>query len=191
MRPSVRWQWVRLCAAALGALLGGEMAGRGQPDACLTLERLQRMGPDELHKLFVHAEVGRPLVGQAYGRVLCLCDKRLPRLKVRLANAAWRGKSATEDGWFTNRWIGNRDAISSCYVIGPSWVDGRPAVVMEYPPGTPLFENTHDELREVAPGLYLGPLYDRFPCPKFRGYIALQLECCPGGAAGCRSGGPP
>ena len=49
---------------------------------------------------------------------------------------------------------------------------------MEYAPGTPLFANMHDELREISPGLYMGPVYERFPCPKLRGYVGLQLECC-------------
>jgi hypothetical protein len=48
---------------------------------------------------------------------------------------------------------------------------------MEYAPETPVFANTRDELREVAPGLYMGPLYDRFPCPRLRGYIALEANC--------------
>jgi hypothetical protein len=99
-------------------------------------------------------------------------------MRVKLANAVWRGKEASEDGAFVNRWIGNINAIGSTYTVGPSWVDGRPAIIMEYPPGTKVFWNMHDELREVAPGLYLGPVYERCPCPKFRGYVALQMECC-------------
>ena len=33
----------------------------------------------------------------------------------------------------------------------------------------------------VGPGLYLGPLYDRCPCPKLRGYLAVQVNpgACP------------
>jgi hypothetical protein len=192
MRASAGWRAARLCVAALAVLLGVGLAGRGQPDGCcLSLDRLQRMSPEQLHELFVHAEVGTPLTGPARGRLLCITDKVLPRVKVRLANSVWRGKAASPDGWFTNRWIGDRDAIASRYVIGPSWVDGRPAVLMEYEPGTPLFANMHDELREVAPGLYLGPVIERFPCPKFRGYIALQLEACADCRPGrCRCGGP-
>ena len=95
-----------------------------------------------------------------------------------MARTVWRGKGACEDGYFTNRWIGGVDWIDSHYVIGPSWVDGKPSVIMEYAPKTPLFENMHDELREVSPGLYFGPLYERFPCPKLRGYLGLKLKPC-------------
>jgi len=179
------WKWGRLAAGAFGVLLCAALVGRGEPERCLTLDDLQHMPPCELDALFRNSEVGKPLCGCARGRLLYLTDRCLPKLKVRMANRVWRGKCASEDGDFVNRWVGNRNWIGSQYVIGPSWVDGKPAVIMEYAPKTPLFENMHDELREVAPGLYLGPVYERFPCPKFRGYVALELECKP-----CRTCGP-
>ena len=167
MRPTPRPGRVRpTCAAALGILLAAALTARSDPPGCLTLDRLKRMSEAELAEEFARAEVGRPPVGVARGRVVCVTDARLPRAKRGLQNAAWRGKELADDGSFVNRWAGGVRAIGSRYVIGPSWADGRPAVVMEYPPGTPLFANTRDELREVAPGLYLGPLYDRFPCPR-------------------------
>jgi hypothetical protein len=185
MQPSARWRWKRLCPAALGVLFCASVVGLCEPCGGLTLDQLQRMNACQLAELFTRSCVGRPLVGRANGRLLYLTDPKLPRVKVRLANSVWRGKAATEDGYFTNRWIGGVKAIASHYVIGPSWVDGQPAVIMEYAPGTALFANMHDELREVAPGLYMGPVYERFPCPKFRGYVALELEPCKGGR-GCR-----
>ena len=143
------------------------------------MEQLQGLSCDELLDLFRHSDMGRPLVGVTRGRLLVSTDKHFPRFKVRLANMVWRGKTAEEGGYFINRWIGNHTFIDSHYVIGPSWVDGRPAILVEYPPGTPLFANLHDELREISPGLYLAPLFDRCPCPKLRGVIALQVETTP------------
>lgn len=141
------------------------------------LDELQKMNHCQLESLFREGTLSGPLQGKLRGRLLYLTDRRLPKLKVRLANAVWRGKAASADGAFVNRWVGKKERIGSCYVIGPSWIDGKPAIIMEYPPKTALFENMHDELREIAPGLYLGPVYERFPCPKFRGWIALQQEC--------------
>jgi hypothetical protein len=168
----------RLFTAASIALLCTSVVTRANDEVCLTLHDLKRMSPCQLEELFRQAEVGTPLVGSARGRLLYSTDEHHPRLKVARSNLLWKGKVASADGHFVNRWLGGIRAIESQYTIGPSWVDGRPAIIMEYAPGTRVFENTHDELREVAPGLYLGPLYDRCPCPVLKGYIALQVESC-------------
>jgi hypothetical protein len=39
-----------------------------------------------------------------------------------------------------------------------SWLDGRPALVFDYSRSR-LWPNVRDEVREVAPGLYLGIMY--------------------------------
>lgn len=173
----------RLVLLALGVLFAVALFVAARPRDCeckpLTLDRLQRMSTCELMTIYKAAELGRPLNGTAKGRLVNLTDRVAPRLKVRMANITWRGKMGqSSDGYFINRWVGNINWIDSHYVIGPSWIDGKPAVIMEYPPGTPLFWNMHDELREVAPGLYLGPVYHRFPQPYLRGFVALQLEDC-------------
>ena len=174
MRRSRKWGR----SAVLGVFLALAATARSDHPGCITLDRLKRMSAAELAETFARAEVGRPPAGVAHGRGVCVIDARLPRVQRGLTNLVWRGKVLAEDGSFVNRWAGGVRAIGSQYVIAPSWVDGRPAVVMEYPPGTPLFANTRDELREVAPGLYLGPLYDRFPCPRLKGYVALEVDGC-------------
>jgi hypothetical protein len=166
----------------LGILLCVPITAQSQCDGRLTLEQLQCLRPCQLAELYLRAEVGTPPCGRAQGRLLCLVDRRLPHTQVWLANAAWKGKVLAADGSFVNLWTCGIQAISSHYTIGPSWLDGRPAVLMDYAPGTAIFGNTHDELRQVGPGLYLGPLYQCRPCPRLCGYIALQLETC----AACR-----
>jgi hypothetical protein len=175
------WKWLRSPFVAFGLLLGVVLSCKGQPgcgDGPHCLDDLKGLDICQLLDLFTHADLNHPFVGVAKGRLLVLTDDRLPKLKVKLANQVWRGKAACEDGYFINRWIANYNWIDSHYVIGPSWVDGRPAVVMEYAPGTPLFAPMHDELREISPGLYIGPVYERYPCVKLRGFIGLQMEPC-------------
>jgi hypothetical protein len=147
----------------------------------LALEDLKHMSFDELLALYKASDVGRPFVGDFKGGLVHVTDRHLPRIKLRLANTFWRGKEAHDDGYFVNRWIGGIKAIDSTYVIGPSWLDGRPAVLMDYAPRTPLFGNLHDELREVAPGVYLGPVFQRCPCPLLRGFVAVEQK----GSCGC------
>jgi hypothetical protein len=173
-----------LCfAAAVGVLFAVAVPVHADPPGCLTLHRLQRMSGCELEALYTAAEVGRPPVGTGHGRIVHLSGGACPRLRLRLSNALWKGKEVGADGCFVNRWAGGVRAIGSRYVIGPSWLDGRPAMLVEYPPGTPLLWNMHDEMREVAPGLYLGPVYDRFPCPRFRGFLAVQTNPCAAGTS--------
>jgi hypothetical protein len=49
-------------------------------------------------------------------------------------------------------------------------------VVLQYPPGTPIFANMRDEIRQVGPDVWMGMFFDR-DCKKFRGFFAL--ECAP------------
>lgn len=177
MRPVTR-TGIRSVAAAVGLGLVVSAAAGGDPGG-LSDRDLRRMTPDQLRDLFARSDVGAPLVGHARGRLVSLADRR-GVVKTGLTNAVWKGKTTDADGSFVNHWVGGVDAIRSKYVIGPSLLDGRPAVVVEYPPGTPILGNTRDELREVAPGLYLGPLYDTKPCPKLKGWLVLRVE------TGCR-----
>jgi hypothetical protein len=139
----------------------------------ISLKQLQRLSPCELEQLYAQAEAGPLPVGCTQGRVLTLTDSRLPKVKTQAFNLAWKGKCFEPDGSFINRFPGFQ-ALPSRADLGMSWHDGRPSHVMEYPDGTPLFGNFHDEIREVAPGLYLGRLYERCPCPRFLGFIALE-----------------
>src|SRR5439155_18357833 len=124
-------------SAALALVLGVALTGRGEP-AGLTLDQLKRMSDAELADLFTRSEVGRPPVGNARGKVVRLTDARLPRVRAGMQNVVWKGKTLGDDGAFVNRWALGVRAVASQYTIGPSWIDGRPAVVMEYPPGTPM-----------------------------------------------------
>jgi hypothetical protein len=181
-RCRIGWRWGVL---AVGLLLGAALTSQGGPCCAppqpTCLEDLDNLCDGQYRALFLRAPLGKPFDGVHRGKLVYLADKVAPKLKLRLAASSWRGKTAcAETGHFINRWARRGDWIESHYVIGPSWLDGKPAVIMEYPPKTPLFSNMHDEIREIAPGLYLGPVIERFPCPKFRGWVALQVECgCP------------
>jgi hypothetical protein len=165
----------RFVALLLVCLLARARDGRAEPQPILSLNQLQHLSPCDLEQLYARADIGTLPTSCTRGRVLHLADTRLPRLKACAFNLAWKGKCFECDGSFVNRWPGFT-ALSSHAEPGASWYDGRPTLVMEYAPGTPLFANLHDEIREVAPGLYLGRLYERCPCPRFVGFFALEVE---------------
>ncbi len=112
-------------------------------------------------------------MGLGKGTVLLLVNTKHARLKAHMNNAVWKGKRFEEDGNFINQWL-CFTALRFTLSEGPSWYDGRPCIVLDYAPGTPVFGNARDEIREVAPGLWLGMFYDKEPCPKLRGFFALE-----------------
>jgi hypothetical protein len=134
---------------------------------------LKKMSLHELDCLFENAGPGAMPQGAGHGQVLLLTKARHPKLAARLANGLWKGKHVEDDGSFVNQFPGFRALHGHCQP-GTSWHDEKPCFVLDYPPGTPLFGNLRDEMREIAPGLYLARLYERCPCPRFIGYFALQ-----------------
>jgi hypothetical protein len=176
----------RVSASLVGLFLFFGLIGSASPQGpcgerpICTVADLKKLSPCQLWDLFLQGDLAALPKGRLDGAVLHLADKRFSRFRVWGFNLVWRGKSIGEDTSFVNRWVGDRDWLGSCYVIGSSWADGKPAILIEYPLGTPLFANMHDEMRQVAPGLYLGIIYDRCPCPRFRGFFAMESQrCCP------------
>jgi hypothetical protein len=176
--PLFLWRTLRhFLAILIGVIVAFAGARESHGDEfVVTLQTLKGMAPSELDELFTIAPGCDLPVGFARGHILHLCDTRCPRAKARMANIVWRGKRFDCDGDFTNQWLGFR-ALGSTASVAPSWFDGKPAIIMEYEPGTPVFGNMRDEIREVGWGLYLGRFYERCPCPKFRGYFALEIAC--------------
>jgi hypothetical protein len=150
-----------------------EVAPGGKSPHCL--RDLKHVGLSQLEDLFTAAQCGGPPVGYCRGRVLYLFDTRHPRVHARMTGCVWKGKCFDEDGSFINQWCGFQ-ALHSQADEGCSWLDGGPCVVLQYPPGTPLFANMRDEVREIAPGLYLGLMWERYPSPRMRGYFAMEVE---------------
>jgi hypothetical protein len=175
MHPTRRRVLLFPCATAIAALLTA-FACADEPPCPLTLNQLKRLSVCELDRLFEQSSPGPIPVGKARGRVLIMTDARLPRVRACLASSLWKGKEFDEGGDFINQWPGFQ-ALAGKAELGDSWHDGKPCLVLDYPADTPIFGNTRDEMRRVGPGLYLARLYERCPCPRFRGYFAIQLDC--------------
>ena len=60
---------------------------------------------------------------------------------------------------------------------GPSWLDGAPSMILDYRGTSRIYGNYRDEIREVAPGLYLGLMYDRTTAPaSLKRYFAFDSQ---------------
>ncbi len=74
---------------------------------------------------------------------------------------AWKGKIFDrEKGQLINE-VGpfGHLAVPAKMYLGESWLDQRPAIVLDYSAGSMLAKHIRDEIRSVAPGLYLGIAY--------------------------------
>jgi hypothetical protein len=157
-------------------MIWSQSSAEAKPRTTLEIAQLEAMSVAELDALYAGGGVENLPVGAMRGKVLVFVNTPLPKVKARMSNRVWRGKEFEENGEFINQFLGFQ-ALKSKLEIGTSWFDGQPMIQLEYPDKTPIFGNTHDEIREIGPGLYLGRVYDKKPCPKFRGYFVLQSEC--------------
>jgi hypothetical protein len=119
-------------------------------------------------------------------------DHRLAGLRSRGTHLLWHGKLFEPcAGTLVNQWCGFR-AIKAEVYYGPSWLDGRPAILMDYHATSRVWAEVRDEIRAVAPGLYLGLMYRRKePQPEFKLYFILEASSpTAAGAAWCTSARP-
>jgi hypothetical protein len=139
-----------------------------------TLASLAAMSVDELGRLYARGTAPASVAaldGHPRGRMLAVrgLDAGLAADALRgISGAAlfpWGGKSFTSrdaaSGAGANRvHLGGRHQLFPFLTrLGPSVVDGQPTVVLDYdlPDNPGLIRAIHDEVREVSPGLYLGP----------------------------------
>ena len=74
---------------------------------------------------------------------------------------AWQGKvfDATK-GVLSNRILSlGLNAIIARVYKGPSWLDGKECIVLDYSETSLIAHRVRDEIRLIAPGCYLGVVY--------------------------------
>jgi hypothetical protein len=122
-----------------------------------TMDQLVRMSSAELHALFAAAPAAPAPGGFVPGRAIKNPGSRNTVANSRRTGLVWKGKIFRDDGTMINR-FGPVKAIPADVYEGTSWYDGRPALVLDYSRSR-LWPTVRDEVREVAPGLYLGIMY--------------------------------
>ncbi|HUS32741.1 MAG TPA: hypothetical protein VMZ53_29775 [Kofleriaceae bacterium] len=141
-----------------------------------SLDSLAQRSSDELDALYRAATVSQSMHaadGALVGRMLAVRGVRGPLASSlrRFAGSrsfVWEGKTFQASGDSTG--VGhNRVFIPGVFgrqnlfpfetSFGPSAIDGKPTLILDYDldvnPG--YIRKIHDEIREVAPGLFLGP----------------------------------
>ena len=97
-------------------------------------------------------------VGRGVGTVIALPGSPLAHPLAAAGGVVWRGKivrpqTADLENLMTPLSIPAFRAVVS---EGPSWLDDRPCVVLDYSRSSRTFSWIRDEIREVSPGVYLG-----------------------------------
>lgn len=125
--------------------------------------RLLAMNQKQLDELFSSSPAGATPEGVADGTVIAGAGTPAARVLAPLLGLGWRGKVfyASEHD-LLNRIlpIGLR-AVRATVYREKSWFDGKQAIILDYSKGALLARSIRDEIREVAPGLYLGIVYVR------------------------------
>jgi hypothetical protein len=160
-------------------LSGGDARAENPPCAPCSLEHLARLSYCELEQLYRAAPPGAVPACYLRGRAIYCSDKPLTGPRSKLTHLLWHGKEFHCDGTLINQWCGFK-AIRACVYPGTSWLDGGPSIIMDYRGMSHVWHDVRDELREVAPGLYLGAMYRCRGCqPQFVMFFALELgRCC-------------
>ena len=136
------------------------------------------------------ASLARPASGGALTRAASAPSACHPARRVREApgtrrtqamalgtRLVWQGKVFDPAGSSAvNRFVG-LPLIRAQVYQDQSWLDGAPALVLDYSRTSRVYAQNRDEIRQVAPGLFLGLMYARtLPQPSLRMYFALEAQ---------------
>ncbi|MGE5635572.1 MAG: hypothetical protein ACM3UV_01340 [Nocardioidaceae bacterium] len=146
-------------AGAPGSAAGSAAERRRRPP--VTVDDLLGMSQLQLDELFRGSRPGAIPAGFGAGTVIVPTPSPLPRVAASVARLGWRGKLFNRESHdLLNSLLpfGIR-AVRAEVSVGTSLLDGKPAIVLDYSRTSLVAHYIRDEVREVAPGLYLGFLY--------------------------------
>jgi hypothetical protein len=169
MNPGPR----KMAAPVLALLCGYLSVCSGSEPYCPA--DLTRMSWTDLECVYRKAEPGRVPNGFARGHVAYCPDAFLSRTKSAAGQLLWQGKHFdAEVGTLINQWRGLQ-AIRGTVYHGTSWLDGKPAIILDYSETSRVWSDVRDEMREVSPGVFLGAMFlRRCPEPRLKLYFVLQ-----------------
>ena len=124
--------------------------------------QLQTMTPDELDELFKQSPAGEIPDGEADGTVLVASGTDLTGPVAGLIHlVGWKGKVFDRGkGELLNKISPlGIEAVRARVYKEASWFDGEETIVLDYSRTSFFARKVRDEIREVAPGLFLGLVY--------------------------------
>jgi hypothetical protein len=120
------------------------------------------MSGEQLDDLFRNSPAGEIPTGKTDGLAIVASGTRISDEIAHFVNIfTWKGKIFhPEKGQLINR-IGiiEHPLIVANVYKGKSWFDDKECIVIDYSKTSILAHSIRDEIREVAPGIYLGLVY--------------------------------
>jgi len=127
-----------------------------------TVSDLLKMSQTELDDLFTKSDPGPIPDGAAEGTAIIAPGTVYSHEIAKLVNLfAWQGKTFDgKHGVLRNRIsaIGLNAIVAEVYK-GPSWLDGKECIVLDYSKTSLVAQWIRDEIRQVGPKTYLGKVY--------------------------------
>jgi hypothetical protein len=141
-----------------------------------TLDDLAGMSPAQLDQVYRSSVAAAIPAGKVRGRALVRPGSALAVPRSKASRLLWQGKIFhPDDSTAINRFFGMRIIRGRLY-YAPSWMDGRTSLILDYQGTSLVYGAYRDEIRQVAPGLFLGLMYARTtPQPTFKMYFALEV----------------
>jgi hypothetical protein len=148
-----------------------------EPAPPVTPDGIVRMSSWQLEQLYRAAPPGRVPHGPVRGIPIVAPGRSVGPAASRAGRLVWQGKDFDGGGGTAvNRFFGIK-AVRGRLYQGTSWLDGRPSLVLDYQDTSLVYRRYRDEIREVAPGLYLGAMFSRTqPQPTFTRYFAFEAR---------------
>ena len=128
----------------------------------VTVADLLKTSQAQLDELFTNSPPGDIPNGEAKGTAIVAPGTTYTgEIAEFISHFAWQGKTFdAEKGVLRNRILPfGLNAIIARVYKGPSWMDGKECIVLDYSETSLLAHWVRDEIRQVAPGLYLGKVY--------------------------------
>ena len=126
------------------------------------VNKLLKMSPAEIEKLFTDSPPGPLPNGEAEGTAIVdPGDARSPNIARAINLFAWQGKIFDAKNKTLVNHIGpfGMKAILAEISVGKSLIDKKDCIVLDYSKTSLVAKHIRDEIRQIAPKTYLGPVY--------------------------------
>ena len=124
--------------------------------------KLLSLSQSDLDALFTKSPVGNIPDGEAEGTAIVAPGTTFsPTIAKFVSHFAWQGKVFdAKKSVLKNKILPFAlNAIIAKVYKGPSWLDGKECIVLDYSDTSFIAQWIRDEIREIEPKLYLGKVY--------------------------------